>query len=130
MNQVGKNIKRLRIEKGVTQDDMAVHLSVTRQAVSNWERGIAEPDIDTLEKICAYFNVPMEELIYGAKRNTCVSRSVTDSGGKAVKIGVTMGSCLAMIISYSAWNSIGWAILHGFMSWGYVLYYLIKYIWN
>ena len=49
------------------------------------------------------------------------------SSGKTIKTGITTGSVLAMIISYAHWQSIGWAILHGLMSWGYVIYYLIKY---
>lgn len=40
---------------------------------------------------------------------------------------VTFGSCLAMIISYVKWHSIGWAIIHGICSWGYVIYYAIRY---
>lgn len=50
--------------------------------------------------------------------------------GKKVKIttsGITFGSCLAMVISYGAYHSIGWAIVHGMLSWIYVIYYLIKY---
>ncbi|MBY2723165.1 hypothetical protein KWV75_18375 [Clostridioides difficile] len=44
-----------------------------------------------------------------------------------VKKGISFGSCLAMIISYTAWKSIPWAIFHGLMSWIYVLYYWVKY---
>ena len=43
------------------------------------------------------------------------------------KAGITFGTCLAMVISYTAWKSIGWAIIHGMLSWGYVVYYIIKY---
>lgn len=46
---------------------------------------------------------------------------------KTVKTGVSFGSALAMVISYSAWHSIGWAILHGIFSWAYVIYYIIRY---
>ena len=46
---------------------------------------------------------------------------------KTVKTGVSFGSALAMVISYTAWHSIGWAILHGLLSWVYVLYNLIRY---
>lgn len=42
--------------------------------------------------------------------------------------GIGFGSCLAMVISYGAWRSIGWAIVHGMLSWIYVIYYLIKYV--
>ena len=46
---------------------------------------------------------------------------------KTVNSGITFGSALAMIISYTAWHSVGWAIFHGLLSWVYVLYYVIKY---
>jgi hypothetical protein len=46
---------------------------------------------------------------------------------KTVKSGITFGSALAMVISYSTWHSVGWAIVHGLMSWVYVIYFVIKY---
>lgn len=46
---------------------------------------------------------------------------------KTVKEGVTFGSALAMIISYTAWKSIPWAIFHGILSWAYVIYFAIRY---
>lgn len=39
MNVVSNSIKKLREEKGMTQDELAEKLNVTRQAVSNWETG-------------------------------------------------------------------------------------------
>ncbi len=45
-----------------------------------------------------------------------------------VKNGISFGSCLAIVISYTAWKSILWAVVHGLMSWFYVLYYWIKYM--
>lgn len=47
--------------------------------------------------------------------------------GKTVKTGITFGSCLAMVISYTNWHSILWAIIHGLLSWLYVIYYIIVY---
>ena len=44
-----------------------------------------------------------------------------------VKTGISFGSCLAMVISYTAWESVFWAILHGLLSWVYVIYYVIRY---
>ena len=40
---------------------------------------------------------------------------------KTVNTGITFGSALAMVISYTAWKSIGWAIVHGLLSWAYVI---------
>ena len=45
----------------------------------------------------------------------------------SVKTGITFGSALAMVISYSNWHSVGWAVLHGLMSWVYVVYYVLRY---
>lgn len=46
---------------------------------------------------------------------------------ETVKKGVSFGSALAMIVSYTAWNSIPWAVFHGLLGWVYVFYYAIKY---
>ncbi len=45
----------------------------------------------------------------------------------SIKTGITFGSALAMVISYVNWHSIGWAIIHGILSWVYVIYYIIRY---
>ena len=46
---------------------------------------------------------------------------------KSVKTGITFGSALAMVISYTNWHSVGWAVIHGLMSWLYVVYYVLRY---
>lgn len=54
-------------------------------------------------------------------------RTVNKTVEKTVKTGISFGSALAMIISYTAYKSIGWAIVHGVLSWIYVIYYIIRY---
>lgn len=44
-----------------------------------------------------------------------------------IKKGIGFGTCLSMVISYTAYKSIGWAIIHGCLSWFYVIYYILKY---
>ena len=46
---------------------------------------------------------------------------------KTVKTGLGFGSALAMVISYTTWKSVGWAIFHGLLSWVYVIYFMIRY---
>ncbi|WP_300413036.1 hypothetical protein [uncultured Oscillibacter sp.] len=46
---------------------------------------------------------------------------------KTVRTGVTFGSALAMVISYTTWRSVGWAIFHGLLSWVYVIYFTLRY---
>lgn len=125
---VGKNIRKFRENKNMTQEDLADKLNVTRQAVSNWETDKTQPDIDTLHKIAQILDVSVEELIYGSKRE--VTTIVNNKTVKNVTKGLSFGSALAMVISYVTWKSIGWAILHGLLNWIYVVYYIIKYGWS
>lgn len=122
MSKVGSNIKKYRTEKNMTQDALAEKLCVTRQAVSNWENGRTQPDVETLEKLAEVFEVSVEELIYDEKRKTVIDRTIKLGGN-----GVGFGCALAMIISYVQFHSIGKAILHGILGWIYVIYYAIKF---
>lgn len=60
---LGKNIKRLRREKDLTQEALAEFLGVTFQSVSNWERGESYPDITMLPEIAGFFKVSVDELL-------------------------------------------------------------------
>lgn len=44
---------------------------------------------------------------------------------KNVERGISFGSALAMVISYTTWKSTGWAIVHGIFGWAYVVYFFI-----
>lgn len=66
MNDIANNIRNLRKEKGLSQEQMAELLHVTRQTVSAWERGVAQPSLDTLEEIAKALEAEPEKLLYGA----------------------------------------------------------------
>lgn len=46
---------------------------------------------------------------------------------EVVRSGISFGTALAIVISWTANSSILWAIIHGLLSWVYVIYYLIRY---
>ncbi|MCL2675044.1 MAG: helix-turn-helix domain-containing protein [Firmicutes bacterium] len=56
-------IADIRKSRGMTQDDMAARLFVTRQAVSRWESGETTPNIETLKAISKEFNVSANTLL-------------------------------------------------------------------
>ena len=47
--------------------------------------------------------------------------------GDVVRTGITFGSALAMVISWTANKSMLWVIVHGLLSWLYVIYYALRY---
>ena len=65
---IGTNIKRLRQNKGVTQEQLGAVLGISSQAVSKWENESALPDIMTLPKLADYFGISIDELM-GYKLN-------------------------------------------------------------
>ena len=70
MYTVSKNIKRLRLSKNMTQDQLAEKMFVTRQTISNWEMEKSRPDIESLHKLAEIFGTDIDELIYGAPRGS------------------------------------------------------------
>lgn len=59
---IGNQIKTLRLEKKVKQEELANYLGVSTQAVSKWETGASTPDITLLPEIATYFGVVIDEL--------------------------------------------------------------------
>ena len=65
-----------------------------------------------------------QEIIYESSTNR---RTRPQFVSQSVSKGLSFGSCLAIVISYTAWQSIPWAIFHGMLSWVYVIYYIFMY---
>lgn len=70
---IGNNIKRLRMNKGMTQEQLAERLHISGQAVSKWENQTAFPDISCLPLLADYFGVTIDELM-GYKLNALTNK--------------------------------------------------------
>ncbi len=60
---IGNNIKQLRLNRGITQEQLAEKLHISGQAVSKWENHTALPDITSLPIIADFFGVSIDELM-------------------------------------------------------------------
>ncbi len=60
--EMGKEIRRLRNDRGLTQEALAAALNVTAQTVSKWECGNSVPDVQMLPEIAVYFGVSIDQL--------------------------------------------------------------------
>ena len=61
--RIGENVKRLRREKDLTQEELAAHLGISFQAISKWERDESYPDITILPALSNYFKISIDELV-------------------------------------------------------------------
>ncbi|MGN1083857.1 MAG: helix-turn-helix domain-containing protein [Lachnospiraceae bacterium] len=63
MAELGENLKNVREQKGYTQQTLADHLYVTRQAISRWEGGSRYPDLMTAKKMARFLEVSLDDLL-------------------------------------------------------------------
>lgn len=68
----GDNIRKLREEKGFTQQQLADRLYVSRQTICRWENGSRQPDLDMAEKVAEIFRVSLDELISEKEQQGCM----------------------------------------------------------
>ena len=59
----GENLKRLRTEKGLSQEEVAQKLFVSRQSVSKWENDVAEPGVKDLRTLSRLYGVTLDQLM-------------------------------------------------------------------
>ena len=62
-----EKLKELRKNRGLTQEELAEALYVSRTAISKWESGRGYPSIDSLKEISKYFSVTIDELLTGER---------------------------------------------------------------
>ena len=62
---LGTNLKHLRKEKGLTQEDLAECLNVTPQTVSKWENDLSAPDIACLPVLAEFYGITVDALLRG-----------------------------------------------------------------
>ena len=60
---LAENIKALRKQRGMTQEELATRLNVVRQTVSKWEKGLSVPDADLLKRIAEILETDVSTLL-------------------------------------------------------------------
>lgn len=116
MNQekIGKFLKELRKQKGLTQEQIAEKFNVSNRTISRWENGNNMPDLDILIEISDYYEVDLREVLNGERKSenmdkewketlskvadyNKLEREKANQAGNAV-FGLTFVVCAAMIV--------------------------------
>ena len=74
---LGERLYELRKKKGLSQEEVAERLNVTRQSVSKWETDESKPDFDKIVPICELFEINSEELLTGKKEEITENGAAT-----------------------------------------------------
>ena len=109
----GKAIRQLRQKKGISQEELANRLNVSRQTISKWEVGESTPDMENLVAISELFEISLDELVLNkvpeeADTSAQVVKSefysdikenvLTDENRKKAKKGLKIASIVLGII--------------------------------
>lgn len=86
-----KRLYELRINKGLTQPELAKDLNVAKQTISNWENDNRSPDNEMLIKIANYFDVSLDYLL-GRTDNPNYSLLKTNYKGKDIRLTINSKS--------------------------------------
>lgn len=73
---IGERLLELRKKKGLSQEELANILNVSRQTVSKWETDQSTPDFDKIMPLCKLYEISADELLTGNKNNDLKKESV------------------------------------------------------
>lgn len=73
---INQNMRDLRQISGMTQEEVAARVGLTRQAISSYESGRTQPDIDMLVKLAQLYNADVSDILYGRSHEQKKLRSV------------------------------------------------------
>ena len=90
MRDIGKNILELRRRKGMSQDELAEKLFVTRQTVSNYENGRSRPDVEMLMKIAEVLDGDINAVLYGPEIPERVKREKKQEGMRLAAVATVL----------------------------------------
>lgn len=84
MSDFSNRLRDLRTDCGLTQKQLANKLSVSQNAIYNWENGKREPDFETLEFLADIFNVDIDYLLGRTDKTTKLTNSITYADEKDI----------------------------------------------
>ena len=89
--EIGERIKKLRKDKGITQERLAIDICISRSNIGRYERNEIEPDIASLESLADYFGVSIDYLVRGETKmsdkneiNDCLNKFFSSASPKQI----------------------------------------------
>lgn len=79
LQKIGLFLKELRKEKGLTQEQLAEALNVSRRTVSRWETGNNMPDLDLMVEMADFYQVDLRELMDGERKNEQMEKEMKET---------------------------------------------------
>ena len=101
---IHQNLKDLRRASGMTQEEVANRVGLTRQAISSYESGRTQPDLDMLVSLAEVYGADVSDILYGGGREQKKLRTVrrVAVAAFAIPLILLLGSSCLLLISHLA----------------------------
>lgn len=77
--KIGRFLKELRLEKQMTQEQLAEQIRVSRRTVSRWETGNNLPDLSVIVELADFYDVDLNEIFRGERRKETLDTKLKDT---------------------------------------------------
>ena len=128
MMELGKRLKEYRNQSGMTQDDLAERLYVTRQTISSWENDKSYPDIHSLLMLGDLFSVSLDTLVKGDIE--IMKEKIDQSDIRSFKRDSNIFAVLLLVSMVSLIPLYRWIGIPGLILWAVLfavtIYYCVK----
>ncbi|MCM1261128.1 MAG: helix-turn-helix domain-containing protein [Butyrivibrio sp.] len=111
--KIGRFLKELRKQKGLTQEQLAEKFNVSNRTISRWENGNNMPDLDILIEISDYYEVDIREILNGERKSENMDKEMKEVVLQAVdytnteaerynkRVRICNGIALLLILAYT-----------------------------
>ncbi|MFV0551154.1 MAG: helix-turn-helix transcriptional regulator [Anaerorhabdus sp.] len=104
--EIGKMLKGARVNSGLTQEDVADKIRVTRQTMSNWENEKCYPDIINVIELSNLYGVSLDELLKGDEKMIQHLEQSTDTVNSNKKLIGAIGVNILLILIFIVFNGV------------------------
>lgn len=87
---LGDKLLELRKKKGLSQEEVAFELNVTRQTISKWETNQTTPDFDKIAPLCKLYEISTDELLTGKKTDEVVNNDIENKKSNALILSISI----------------------------------------
>ena len=114
--ELGKQIKKYRQEAGLSQEELANRIYVSRQTISNWENDKSYPDVNSLVLLSEIFQISLDKLIKG---------EVTKLNRYATIYTILLVATVVSAVPFAMWLGV-WALFPWGILFATALYFALK----
>ena len=101
--EIGKKLKKARVQSGLTQENVAEKINVSRQAISNWENEKSYPDIISVIELSNLYSISLDDLLKGDEKmieHLEESTNVVKSNQKMIALAFSAKIVFYFLLTY------------------------------